>query len=953
MKKLLCLLMVLCFAVAAFAGCGPRPSSPDASSQISSTPPPPKPSSSKPASSEPSSSEASSVPSSSAPASSKPASSKPSGNTGGSYTPPASSTPTPVSTTTIRSGNTYADKTYGNLLIHSDVEDDIVTLENIKITGTLIIEGGAEVELVDCTVNAIELNRYGTAVTITAEGKTTVNTLTAKSNVILDESALSSGYKGFKKVITSDNPYYYFIDVVLEDTDLDSIVLGTRTQLTENGSSDAGTVTNKNNLYTYEPSMGGGGGGSSSYSSRTIYDANTVLNGGTYRNITISSSVGNGEVTLNNVRILGTLYINGGGNSSIILSGSTSVPYVSMNPPAGLFTSLRAMDPGVSVGSITVSGQAGNIVLSGPGATGITLSGGASLQGAFGGGLGSLSINLGAGSSIGSASFGGSGSISGTGSVGSVIAPPSGVTISPTVLGNGGVGSPTVTQPVEMTVSAYEAASQTTVKLTMAKLDGILFKWNNTTLGSDKIAYANGAYTLTVPAMTGGNANALVITAPGYLVKNLSPIWYAPSQKAIVTFNRNPADLSIEVKQNGNVIAPEGNVYKLAPGNYTYTASKNGFVSKTESFTVTEGEIASGKTIPVTLDHRQVANEADLRAALTDPSITTISITANISGITTPILVNRVVTIEGGNKTLTFSGLEGIAGTEDDGLILYAAATVKNLKVNAGLSSPATWSGSYAIHVYGTTATLHNVTVTGANGGILVNGATVTLTGTTNVSDNGFGGIEVSKGTLLSTKGALNVNGTLINTTEAYGKPTVWAIEYQSSVGGTGVPAYSSTSVKPGQKHYYLLVANSSDNISPIVGDITAVNAQNYIEFTVSDNVAVTKIEVDSTVYGANNVVLMKDFDFNFNLPLDPSAVTQAATYGITVTESGNTIRIAISNYGVFASKFPDVSSGIPVQPERIHFWVVAHDAAGNQSGHMGLPGVPATAEQADLTLTP
>lgn len=1043
MKKLLCLLMVLCFAVAAFAGCGPRPSSPDAASQISQAPPP-KPSSSKPASSAPSSSEASSASSSSAPSStpasskpaaSKPASSKPSGGTGGT---PASSTPTPVSTTTIRSGNTYSDKTYGNLLIHSDVEDDIVTLENVKITGTLIIEGSTQVELVDSTVNAIELNRYGSAVTITAEGKTTVNTLTAKSNVVLDESALSSGYRGFKKVVTSDNQYYYFIDVVLENTDLDSIVLNTKTQLTENGSSDAGTVSNKNNLYTYEPSFGGGGGGSSSYDSITIGTSRTI-NGGTYRNITISSAVGNGDVTLNNVRILGTLYINGGGSNSIILSGSTSAPYVVMSPPAGINTSLRAIDPTTSVGSITVAGQAGNIILSGPGATGITLSGSASLQGIFGGGLGSVSISLGAGSSIGSVALGGSGSISGTGGVGSVVAPSGGITISNTVRGSGGTGSPTVTTPVEMTVSASEVTSQTTVKLTIPnsnnKINGGLFKWNNSMLSSDKISYANDVYTLTVPAMTGGNTNPLVISAPGYLAKTLNLVWYAPSQKANVTFNRNPADLSLEVKKNGAVVTPEsGNVYKLEPGDYTYTAKKNGYVDKTESFTVTtahitsglefnvalnavptkatvsfnptdativvkkgtteipqesvnvyklepgdytytarksgyadkadvpftvtQGEITSGKMIDVALiidDHRFVATEAELRAALAESSINIISINANISGITTPILVNREVTIDGGGNSLSFSGLEGITSTEDDGLILYAAATVKNLTINAGLINPAAWSGSYGVHVYGTTASFNNVTATGGNGGILVNGSTVTLSGTTNVSGNGFGGIEVAKGDLLSTNGTLAIIGTLINTTEAYGKPTVWAIEDQSSVTGTGVPAYSSTLVKPGQKHYYLLVKNS-DVTPPMVSALIASNTDRYITFTVSDNVAVTKIEIDSTIYGTNNAVLMQDFDFNLNLPPEQNDMNLAEVYGMKVEYimSGDPyIKISIIDYDKFKSKlFPDANSGSPLELEKIHFWVVAHDAAGNRSGHMGLPGVPATANEVDLTLT-
>lgn len=65
---------------------------------------------------------------------------------------------------------------------------------------------------------------------------------------------------------------------------------------------------------------GGGGGPTPSYSDLTIDEAKTVT-GGTYKDVTITSAVGNGDVTLNNVTIKGKLIVQGGGENSIHLDG--------------------------------------------------------------------------------------------------------------------------------------------------------------------------------------------------------------------------------------------------------------------------------------------------------------------------------------------------------------------------------------------------------------------------------------------------------------------------------------------------------------------------------------------------------------------------------------------------------------------------------------------------------
>ena len=71
--------------------------------------------------------------------------------------------------------------------------------------------------------------------------------------------------------------------------------------------------------------------------------------------------------------------------------------------------------------------------------------------------------------------------------------------------------------------------------------------------------------------------------------------------------------------------------------------------------------------------------------------------------------------------------------------------------------------------------TLNNVTVTGADGGVLVNGAEAVLSGVVDVSGNEFGGIEVSKGSGVETtpnlKGAAE---NLKNDSESLSNPTIW-----------------------------------------------------------------------------------------------------------------------------------------------------------------------------------
>lgn len=215
-----------------------------------------------------------------------------------------------------------------------------------------------------------------------------------------------------------------------------------------------------------------------------------------------------------------------------------------------------------------------------------------------------------------------------------------------------------------------------------------------------------------------------------------------------------------------------------------------------------------------------VSTEDELKNALKEDSIDFIRLTKDITDISGSITVKQEVVIDGDGHTLSFTGLKKSDTGADDALIIAADnSIVKNLTVNAGLQDPKTWSGIYAVHVYNAKdIILENVTAAGANGGILVNSSNVSLENNINVSGNGFGGIEVSKGThsvgdpLLKAESAY-----FINESEKNGLPTIW-VDGTNDIGAAAelveVPddTFTTVSFAEGntkQVHYYLNEANT------------------------------------------------------------------------------------------------------------------------------------------------
>ena len=140
------------------------------------------------------------------------------------------------------------------------------------------------------------------------------------------------------------------------------------------------------------------------------------------------------------------------------------------------------------------------------------------------------------------------------------------------------------------------------------------------------------------------------------------------------------------------------------------------------------------------------------------------------------IIVLRPVTINGNDKTITYTGEAGTWVSNGD---------------------------NYIIKVYNTEATIDGLKLTGANAGLLVQSSDVVLTGTIDVSGNAFGGIEVSKGSTLERMPSLDATeATFINSTEKYGQPTVWEDGVTDCV---ELSLEKEDGIKAGQSQYYII----------------------------------------------------------------------------------------------------------------------------------------------------
>ena len=272
----------------------------------------------------------------------------------------------------------------------------------------------------------------------------------------------------------------------------------------------------------------------------------------------------------------------------------------------------------------------------------------------------------------------------------------------------------------------------------------------------------------------------------------------------------------------------------------------------------------------------EVATEEDLKQAIANGD-KEVKLTDNITVASGNLNLGTTEHFDGNGKTISF-------GTTGQNLVSSHSGTIiENVTVENTVATE-DWSSTYGIQCYNGDYTIKNVTAKGGNAGILVNSANVTFEGTIDVSGNKFGGIEVSKSSNPKLPNAtLNVNGaTIVNTTEEYGKPTIWTDGEGNTVNGVEA-MFANSAVKEGQVQYYLLEENSKDIISDLdlIGSVKAACDKYYNKFR------------NETIDSAN-----ENFD-EATLYVDLGNVVSTDVTNITVNDQdydNSDVRISIGN---------------------------------------------------------
>lgn len=279
-----------------------------------------------------------------------------------------------------------------------------------------------------------------------------------------------------------------------------------------------------------------------------------------------------------------------------------------------------------------------------------------------------------------------------------------------------------------------------------------------------------------------------------------------------------------------------------------------------------------------------VEDESELAEAISDPDVSEITFNAPMTS-DNEITISKPITINGNDNTVTKS-------TPGKVMTLTADSTVENITLE-NTADNTEWNSSYGIQFYTGEHTVKDVKLTGGNAGIIANSATVNLEGTIDVSGNTFGGIEVcrsqsdSQARSAMPAGVLNINGaTIINTTEAYGKPTIW-IDGNTDAEGivNGAESFTMVEVPHGdyyQKQFYLNAINSKPII---VGDQSYGTLSDAIN-AVPDNTQTTvKLAADITVpYGTVEIPASK----KITLDLDGHTIKSDGFKGRPITNLGD-----------------------------------------------------------------
>ena len=152
--------------------------------------------------------------------------------------------------------------------------------------------------------------------------------------------------------------------------------------------------------------------------------------------------------------------------------------------------------------------------------------------------------------------------------------------------------------------------------------------------------------------------------------------------------------------------------------------------------------------------------EEDLIAALEQAQDgATVELTGSVE-LTGQLVIEKQIVLDGNGYTISKGESEDVF-PNNAGILVTAGATIRDLTVEGPNTNPEGWdSGEFGIKLYEAQgAQLQNVTVEQGNAGIQVSGGSVIMTGTIDVSNNEFGGIELCREGRLDLTQAALVNG--------------------------------------------------------------------------------------------------------------------------------------------------------------------------------------------------
>lgn len=295
-------------------------------------------------------------------------------------------------------------------------------------------------------------------------------------------------------------------------------------------------------------------------------------------------------------------------------------------------------------------------------------------------------------------------------------------------------------------------------------------------------------------------------------------------------------------------------------------------------------------------------SEAVVQAGLLEEKVT-ISLTGDITLENTVEISVPDIVFDGRGFTITVTPSEDF---KKDGLQFIGSenAEIKNLKLSMSEAENG-WKGSYGIQLYKSNAKLSDISISGADAGLLINGSDISVNGALDVSGNEFGGIEMSKGYAVEANPALKGDiSNIANTTEETGKPTIWIDNSDSvpaSMDITGM--FEKELIVNGkmQRHFYL----NEDNVPEDSSVAVTENFDGLMDAAANEDVQLIKLAGDIDAGEALTLTHSVSIDGQGNtLTVDSSSRNAIVINTIANTRSDS--EIVISNINIkFSGEAP------------------------------------------------